>query len=300
MIGRSGPPGVDHEPVGRVGSGVQPGEPWEAPGRIPPPRTSRGTLEVLGGPDSEGGVMSHYRGRASVLSHLFAPRVFHELGRNSRSPVFTRLMQQTRLLPLMSPDSTVGDAFERAFGILRQSGMRDEYVYRSAIAQKILLGRHSLNTATMLNELRAGECKADVVVLNGTSTAYEIKSDRDSLTRLTNQLSNYRAVFASVNVVVGHSHLDDVLTLVPHDVGVLLLTNRFRLSVVREAIDLPERTSPLMILEILRIDEAASILRNLGLEAPEVPNTRIRTEFKDIFIGLDPGVVHKQMVEVLR
>lgn len=200
----------------------------------------------------------------------------------------------------MSPDSTVGDAFERAFGILRQSGMRDEYVYRSAIAQKILLGRHSLNTATMLNELRAGECKADVVVLNGTSTAYEIKSDRDSLTRLTNQLSNYRAVFASVNVVVGHSHLDDVLTLVPHDVGVLLLTNRFRLSVVREAIDLPERTSPLMILEILRIDEAASILRNLGLEAPEVPNTRIRTEFKDIFIGLDPGVVHKQMVEVLR
>ncbi|MEI9986083.1 MAG: sce7726 family protein [Aliidongia sp.] len=55
-----------------------------------------------------------------------------------------------------------------------------------SVTQKILMGKHSLRTASMLNEFRAGSCKADLVILNGTATVYEIKSERDSLTRLAN------------------------------------------------------------------------------------------------------------------
>jgi hypothetical protein len=55
-----------------------------------------------------------------------------------------------------------------------------------------------------------------------------------------------------------------------------------------------------MILELLRVEEALSILGNLGYEAPQVPNTQIRFELKQIFSDLDPAVVHAQMVRELR
>lgn len=237
---------------------------------------------------------------ASALSRLFSASVFRDFGRQAQSPLFARLLKQTRIPTSVSRESTVGDSFDEAFSLLRRPNFRDDYVYRSAIAQKILLGRHSLNTATLLNEVRVGSRKADVVVLNGTSTAYEIKSERDSLVRLQSQVSAYSQVFAAVNVVASGSHLSDVLRYAPEDVGVMTLSERFRLRTEREALNLPDRTNPTMILEMLRMDEAMAVLARVGRETPDLPNTRLRTELRRIFSRLDAGAVHEAMVQVLR
>ncbi|CAL8898190.1 sce7726 family protein [Kocuria varians] len=240
------------------------------------------------------------KSEAAALSRLFSATVLRDLGKQARSPLFTRLLDHTRLATYTSPDATVGTVFDEAFELLSKSRFRDDYVYRAAITEKILLGRHSLNTATLLNEVRAGSCKADVVVLNGTSTAYEIKSERDSLARLRNQVFNYRQVFATVNVVVSTSHLSDVLKATPEDVGVITLSDRFRFQTSREAQNRPERVVPRMALEVLRVDEAAAVLTRLGQEVPAVPNTQIRSELDRIFAELDPAAVHEEMVKVLR
>lgn len=244
--------------------------------------------------------MDYEKSEAAVLSRLFSAAVFRDFGRYGRSPLFTRLLKQSQI-PLRVPkESTVGAVFDAAYHVLKQTGMRDEYVYRNALTQKILLGRHSLNTATMLREVRTGACKADVVVLNGTSTAYEIKSERDSLARLENQLNSYRNVFAAVNVVASPLHIREVLAKVPTDVGVMSLSPRFTLQTEREAQNRPERTSPPLVLELLRVDEALAILKALGINAPEVPNTQIRSELGKIFASLDPEVAHGQMVRILK
>jgi hypothetical protein len=214
--------------------------------------------------------------------------------------VFSRLIEQSNMLDRVDRNSTVGHAFDCAFDLLKESGSRDEYVYRSAITHKIVLGRHSLRTATVLSEARAGLRKADVVVLNGTSTAYEIKSERDSLSRLRSQLDSYRMVFAAVNVVVNDTHLGDVLSAAPADVGVLVLSRRFTLQTEREALNDPDRISPLMVLETLRAPEAISILKSLGVEVPQVPNTRLRSELQRLFVDLESAVVHDQMVSTLK
>lgn len=240
------------------------------------------------------------KSEASALSRLFSAAVFHDFGKQARSPLFARLLDHTRLTAYVAPEVTVGTVFDEAFDILSKSRFRDDYVYRAAITQKILLGRHSLNTATLLNEVRAGSCKADVVVLNGTSTAYEIKSERDTLYRLRNQMFNYRQVFAAVNVVVSESHLSEVLKVVPEDVGVITLSERFRFKTTREAENHPERIVPSMVLEALRVDEATAILSRLGQTVPTVPNTQIRSELNRIFANLDPTAVHEEMVKVLR
>lgn len=196
--------------------------------------------------------------------------------------------------------ATVGDTFESAFEILKVAGRRDEYVYRAAISHKILMGTHSLQSASMLNEFRAGSCKADLVILNGTATVYEIKSERDSLSRLANQVENYKRVFAKVNVIASESHVDGVLATVPEDVGVMCLSRRYRISTVRNAVDCPQRVCPVTVFESLRLAEAIAILKALGVPVPNVPNTQRHAALRTLFAELDPATLHVEMVRTLK
>ena len=98
--------------------------------------------------------------------------------------MFARLANELLALEYIDSNSPIRDLFDSIFDRLTSKDYRHEFIYKSVIAHKILLGRHSLNTAVLLNEFRVGDCKADVVVINGTSNVYEIKSERDSLCRL--------------------------------------------------------------------------------------------------------------------
>jgi hypothetical protein len=238
--------------------------------------------------------------QVAAISRLFSSAVFREFARNGRSSLFARLFLQTGVAQACQQEATVADGFEAAYCVLKAEGMRNEYIYRTALTKKILLGRHSLNTACMLPEFRAGSCKADLVILNGTATAYEIKSERDSLSRVLNQVSNYKKVFAKVNVIASESHLDSILASTPSDVGVLCLSRRYQISTVREAEECPDRICPVTVLESLRSIEASSILKLLDVAVPDVPNTRRHLVMRKAFENLDPASLHFAMVEVLK
>lgn len=214
--------------------------------------------------------------------------------------MFSRLVDQAGLAGRCGAMATVGDAFDTAFDILKVAGQRDEYIYRAALTQKILMGIHSLRTASMLNEFRAGTCKADLVILNGTATVYEIKSERDSLARLANQVANYKRVFAKVNVIASAGHVEGVLATVPADVGVMCLSKRYQISSVREARDCPERICPMTVFESLRTAEAVAILKALGVPVPQVPNTQRHVLLREVFAAIEPATLHAQMVRTLK
>jgi hypothetical protein len=236
----------------------------------------------------------------SALTRLFSATVFREMAKKGRSGLFRRLIEQTDLNARVAPRVTVGDTFDAAFDILKVEGHRDEYIYRAAISHKVLMGTHSLRTASMLNEFRAGSCKADLVILNSTATVYEIKSERDSLSRLTNQIENYKRVFARVNVVASECHVEGVLATVPDDVGVMCLSKRYQITTVREAIDCPARICPVTVFESLRSAEAAAILGEMGVTAPQVPNTQKHAAMRDLFAALEPAALHVEMVRTLK
>jgi hypothetical protein len=201
--------------------------------------------------------MSLSSDQIAAVSRLFSSAVVRELARKGRSPVFARLAAQSRLPDLVTGSAYVYDIFECAFALLKTEGLRDEYIYKAALTQKVLLGKHSLQTASMLNEFRVGDCKADLAILNGTSTVYEIKSERDSLTRLEKQVASYSKVFSRVYVIAGEQHIESVLRLIPADVGVLRLNQRYQISEVRVAEDRPDRTSAAAIFDAIRtIDES--------------------------------------------
>lgn len=234
------------------------------------------------------------------ISRLFSNSIFRELASRGRSRRFPQLLRESELIERTVPGATVGDAFDAAFDVLKTPGRRDEYVYRAAVCQKVLLGKHSLRTATCLHEFRIGASKADLIILNGTATVYEIKSERDSLALLQKQIEDYRRVFAHINVVASEDHLRGIFEAVPSDVGVMCLTKRYQIRVEREAEDGAARICPVTLFESVRTAEAAEILRSMGVEVPDVPNTRRRTVMRELFAPLDPAVLHAETVKTLR
>lgn len=236
----------------------------------------------------------------SAISRLFSSTVFREMAKEGRSSTFARLFDLTEIGAVCQPYATVADGFDAAFEVLKRTGLRDEYVYRAAVTQKVLMGTHSLNTASMLTEFRAGTCKADLVILNGTATVYEIKSERDSLTRLANQIENYRKVFASINVIASETHVDAVSAMIPAYVGIICLSPQYRIRTVRNAVNQPERVCPITLFESLRSAEANMVLKKLGASIPDVPNTQRHTAMRIVFSKLEPSAVHQAMVATLK
>jgi hypothetical protein len=234
------------------------------------------------------------------MSRLFSSTVFKEMATKGKSALFARLMREAKLCAEAVACETVGDAFEAVFELLKRAGSRDEYIYKAALTHRVLLGKHSLRTACMLNEFRAGDCKADVAILNGTTTVFEIKSERDSLSRLERQIENYQKVFASIYVIAGEKHVDSVLRDTPLHVGVLSLSQRYQITTRREAEDRPDRISPVTVLGSIRTSEALEILTGLGHEAPAVSNIAMHGELRRIFESLNPRDVHASMLKTLK
>lgn len=237
----------------------------------------------------------------SALSRMFSPSVISEIAKKGQSPLFSRLLSETSVFEIDDPaDVTIGDAFDRAFSLLRRSGLRNEYVYRSALIRNVLLGRHSLRTASMLTEFRISSSKADMVILNGYGTVYEIKSDRDSLARLESQIENYRKAFSKIYVVAGTGHIQDVLDKTSEDVGVMNLIRWNRISIVREAKENFDYICPATIFDSLRLGEAIDILKDLNVDIPDLPNTLMRNALRSVFIELDPIDVQYCMIKTLK
>jgi len=235
-----------------------------------------------------------------AAARFFSHSVVRDLATRGRSALLGRLANQSGLLSRVAESECVGALFERAFDALRGNGYRDEYTYQDAITRQILLRRHSLATASMIPEFRVGPCKADLVIFNGTSTAYEIKSERDNLDRIESQLAAYLDVFARVCVVAGKNHVETIQNKLPKIVGIMVLDESNKLHTVREPTDNKENVRSTSIFECLRVSEAVETLRMLRIRVPVVPNTEIYRTLRPIFAELDGSVVHDCVVKVLK
>ncbi|GMM87688.1 sce7726 family protein [Vibrio fortis] len=199
-----------------------------------------------------------------------------------------------------SQEDTVRDIYERVYSEICKH-YRFEYFYKNTLINKQLLGRHSLNTATMLSEFRVGPNIADCVLLNGASTCYEIKTEYDSLERLAEQLDSYCSVFDSVYVVCDEKHLEKVAEITPNEVGIIQLTKRNTLSPKRQALDLRDRDINVdNVMGSLRADEYKHLAKVLSGHVPSVSNIKMYSACYQIISEADSNDLREQYREVLK
>lgn len=234
-----------------------------------------------------------------ALSYLFSASVLNELLRFNYSERLVQIFNDFNILDKINSNVTVKDFFEDAYKELLKH-YRNEYVFKNAIAEKILIGRHSVKSSSLFTEFRVHTSKADVVIFNGTSHVYEIKTDLDKLDRLQSQIDNYKQVFEYVNVVSVASKVEAVMDLVDDSVGILVLTDRYTLKTVRKARSQLENLRHDALFDTLRKDEYIKIISKLHSDVPELPNTKVYAACKKIFRQLPIEQVHRQMVNVLK
>lgn len=107
-----------------------------------------------------------------------------------------------------------------------------------------------------------GQVRVDLAVVNGILHGYEIKSDRDSLRRLTGQVDLYGRVLDRATLVVGRSHLDEAMDLVPEWWDVLLIRSSaigMQFKTVRRGRKNSGR-DPRALVELLWLDHAIALL----------------------------------------
>lgn len=236
---------------------------------------------------------------AYALSKLFASNTVDSLLSCKKYAGWNEILEDLQAEIEIDLNQPISKLYEAAFNLLIKKQYRFEYAYKAALVNKLLLGRHSLKTAAVQTEFRVASNKADLVVFNGTSTAYEIKSERDKVDRLEGQLQSYRKVFAAVNVVCSESHLKVVSKIAPDDVGIIVLTKRFQLSSYRKTIINPQRIDPAVLLSSISLARAREILVILGKKVPNVPNTALYSEIESEFFSINRALLHKAFVATM-
>lgn len=156
--------------------------------------------------------------------------------------------------------------------------MRDAEI-RQSFHRKRLKRYHADRGTLVIDELglRHGTCRADIAVVNGRLLGFEIKSDRDALSRLPSQISAYNAVFGRITIIAGERHVPGVWEVVPHWWGIVLCT-RGRRGGVHFATQRRPSPNPLVdalsVAKLLWRSEVVEILQGKGVDASTLRRPR--------------------------
>lgn len=202
-----------------------------------------------------------------------------------------------RAAGLVANDATVDDVYSAASRWML-ARYRNEWVYKNAIANQILLQRHGIRSAALVSEMKVGTSVADCVVINGRATVYEIKTELDNPAKLLKQLGDYRAAFKRVVVVTHHSLADQYASLlVDEPVGLTSLTRSGRLRTIRAVADHTADLSVDAMMKTLRRAEYVRIAEQISGAPVDAPATKLFRECLNIgrtVAPVDYGRLHEQ------
>lgn len=235
----------------------------------------------------------------SMLANLFSSSFVNKIISNEHVPYMRGVFQQTRFHIPTGQNLSVKSALLKVFSYL-STNYRCEYVYKTAILKEVLLKRHDLVKSTYLTEFRSFNAKADIVILNGTSTVYEIKSDIDRLDRLLSQILAYQKVFDKVFVVSNEENFSKILSIVPRSIGLIILQPDLTISTRREATSNINHLDKRIMFDSLRKNEYFEIIRKEFGKTPNVPSTRIHSFCKNLFDSLPNVKAQHIFVETLK
>ncbi len=105
-------------------------------------------------------------------------------------------------------ERTYLDYFKYIYDFLR-TDYCNEYVFKNEFLTDWLLDELGKEDSRVFNEFRVGDNVADLVMFNGISKAFEIKTEYDSDNRLSSQIEAYQKVFNEVYLIIPDFKIPD-------------------------------------------------------------------------------------------
>lgn len=195
---------------------------------------------------------------------------------------------------------SVSTVFDSAYAKLLGS-YRNEYVYKNAIADKLVRGTHRFSRNCYFStEFRVANSLADVVVANGTTTVYEIKTEFDSFERLSGQISDYSKAFEHIHVVIPEKKVTDWETKIPQNVGVTVLSDNYTLRELRPSTSNIECFDLEIMFSCFRRTEFITAIKNQFGYVPECRPVELKAKCRELFLTLSPLIAHEEFLSALK
>lgn len=115
------------------------------------------------------------------------------------------------------------DYLKFVYGVL-DTHYQNEYIVKNSFLNDWLIKELGESNSELYSEFRVGTAIADLVMFNGTSKAFEIKTELDTDKRLNSQLEQYRKVFNQIFLIVPSSKVEQYETY-DSNVGIICFDN---------------------------------------------------------------------------
>lgn len=143
---------------------------------------------------------------------------------------------------------------------------RCEYVYKNEL-MKYLLKKYGTRDSVYFSEFRVGNSLADMVMFNGESKAFEIKTEYDTPRRLDKQMEDYKRLFDKFYVVIPENKLKDYCGIIESTTGIITMSREHGHIILKEVktADQNKCFDPKALMSCLRTNEYKNIVMSLGV-----------------------------------
>lgn len=198
--------------------------------------------------------------RLRDLSSTFSRRAFVDILNYNDYSHFNWLAMKYSTLKCV----TYMEFINKSYSIIANK-YRCEYVYKNELI-KLLLKKYSTSKTVYFNEFKVGNSIADIVLFNGESKAFEIKTEYDTCRRLDKQIEDYKRLFDKCYIVIPDDRYEDYINLVESTTGIITMSRCNRRLILQEVRPASINTyiNPKALMTCLRTDEYKNIVISLG------------------------------------
>ena len=201
-----------------------------------------------------------------ILNRLFTQYNFDDLIQGQKNDVYISVIKRFVQDPLSKNN---GEIISEIYSYMSKN-YRNEYFYQNTLLNKLLLGRHSINTTTALTQIPINKSKADFILINGKAVVYEINTELDNFERLKNQINDYYKAFSHVCVVTCEEYYKKLIKILKNtNVGICILTNKNTLRFEKEPVADFSNITHKHLFKVLHKKEFEDILLEIFKKLPQ-------------------------------
>ena len=193
----------------------------------------------------------------SALNHLFSTRQINQLIRTSKMPSVDKACAELGIC---------GDTYKAKLNALYQylgQHHRNEYWYKNELLNRFVLRRKQVSA---IREYPVGEAIADFIVCSSDDAlVLEIKTELDTLKRLSKQIDNYYQAFDRVALVTVPDKVAAVVKedIIPKTVGIYEMQDDGQLINLRKAAPYRDKLDSHVMFRLLRKKEYEAITKKV-------------------------------------
>lgn len=199
-----------------------------------------------------------------------------------------------------SENATYLDYLKYVYQILEKN-YQNEYVFKNSFLNEWLISEIGHNNTKVFNEFRVGNAVADLVMFNGKSKVFEIKTEFDSTKRLNLQIENYSKAFNQIFLIVPECKLS-VYSKFDKSIGLISFNSNEkseRFTLQRDAVTNDEVDSE-TIMKVLHTNEYKSIVKSFYGELPIMTSFNQYNICNELIKKIPNSELNKKFIEKMK